>query len=195
MRSPGPDQHGGTVRDVFARVVQSVMRPFCVSGAVSVGHGLHLGLGSKIWSAHGLSIGAGVYVGRYCTIEADGEIGDNVLIANNVGIVGRVDHDIHDIGSPITQSTWVGDADRQARVQDRVLIESDVWLGFGAIVLGGVSIGRGAIVGAGAVVTRDVAPYAIVVGNPAAAVGERFSPCEIAEHEARLPSARGRAIG
>jgi len=54
-----------------------------------------------------------------------------------------------------------------------VLIGSRVWIGYGAIVLPGVTIGDGAIVGAGAVVTKDVEPFAIVAGNPAHKIGER----------------------
>lgn len=55
-----------------------------------------------------------------------------------------------------------------------VLIGSDVWLGSGAMVLSGVAIGHGAVVAARAVVTRDVAPYAIVGGNPARVLRTRF---------------------
>ncbi|MGF1465837.1 MAG: acyltransferase [Sandaracinaceae bacterium] len=54
-----------------------------------------------------------------------------------------------------------------------VRIEDDADLGTGAIVLPGVTVGRGAIVGAGAVVTKDVAPYAVVAGNPARPLRER----------------------
>jgi acetyltransferase-like isoleucine patch superfamily enzyme len=54
-----------------------------------------------------------------------------------------------------------------------VVIGSDVWIGARAIVLSGVTLGDGAIVGAGAVVTKSVPPYAIVVGVPARQVGER----------------------
>lgn len=54
-----------------------------------------------------------------------------------------------------------------------VIIADRVWIAYRAIILPGVSIGEGAIVAAGAVVTRDVAPYAIVAGNPACVVGQR----------------------
>lgn len=54
-----------------------------------------------------------------------------------------------------------------------VIIGSHVWIGFRAIILPGVKIGDGAVVGAGAVVTRDVEPFAIVAGNPARKIGER----------------------
>lgn len=55
-----------------------------------------------------------------------------------------------------------------------IVVGNDVWLGWGATVLSGVTIGDGAVVAARAVVTRDVAPYTIVAGNPAVAVRQRF---------------------
>jgi acetyltransferase-like isoleucine patch superfamily enzyme len=61
-----------------------------------------------------------------------------------------------------------------------VLIGNDVWLGDGCTIMSGVTIGDGAVVGARAMVTHDVAPYAIVAGNPARAVRTRFEP-EIVE--------------
>jgi serine acetyltransferase len=60
-----------------------------------------------------------------------------------------------------------------------------VWIGHGAIVLPGRSIGIGAVVAAGAVVTKDVAPYAIVAGNPARVIRQRF-PAAIADRLLRL---------
>ncbi|MCK8484603.1 CatB-related O-acetyltransferase [Aliiroseovarius sp. S2029] len=60
------------------------------------------------------------------------------------------------------------------------MIGHDVWLGFGAIVCPGVTIGNGAIIGAGAVVRSDVPDYAIVVGNPAQVVKMRLPPDDIA---------------
>jgi maltose O-acetyltransferase len=52
-----------------------------------------------------------------------------------------------------------------------VVIEDDVWIGFNSTILKGVTIGRGAVVGATSLVTRDVSAYTIVVGNPARAIG------------------------
>ncbi len=57
-----------------------------------------------------------------------------------------------------------------------VVIGNDVWIGLNALVLSGVTIGDGAVIGAGCVVTKDVAPYAIVAGNPARLIRYRFSP-------------------
>lgn len=67
------------------------------------------------------------------------------------------------------------------RVQRKgqILIENDVWIGHGATILGGVTIHNGGVVGAGAVVTKDVPPYAIVAGNPAKIVKYRFEEAEV----------------
>lgn len=59
------------------------------------------------------------------------------------------------------------------------VIGPDVWLGTGCVILPGVTLGAGAIVAAGAVVTRDVPPYAVVAGNPARVVRQRFSAPEV----------------
>jgi hypothetical protein len=63
---------------------------------------------------------------------------------------------------------------RERRRSKRVTIGHDVWIGHGAIVMPAISIGHGAVVAAGAVVTKDVAPYAIVAGVPARHLRWRF---------------------
>jgi maltose O-acetyltransferase len=70
----------------------------------------------------------------------------------------------------------LGHDPRSATFDDRggdVVIGDHAWIGFRAVVLPGVTIGEGAVVGAGAVVTKDVAPYTIVAGNPAKFIGDR----------------------
>lgn len=70
----------------------------------------------------------------------------------------------------------VDQAFRERRKARHVTIGNDVWIGHGAVILPGVSVGDGAVIGANAVVTRDVAAYAIVVGNPARVLRPRFDP-------------------
>jgi len=60
-----------------------------------------------------------------------------------------------------------------------IVIEDDVWLGSGVIVLDGVRIGKGSVVGAGSVVTEDLAPFSIAVGSPARAVRDRREASEL----------------
>ena len=57
-----------------------------------------------------------------------------------------------------------------------IIIKNDVWIGINCIILDGITIGNGAVVAAGSVVTKDVAPYSIVGGNPAKLIKYRFSP-------------------
>jgi acetyltransferase-like isoleucine patch superfamily enzyme len=63
----------------------------------------------------------------------------------------------------------------KVRIMKPIKIGDFVWVGHGALILGGVTIGEGAIVGAGSVVTRDVPPFAIVGGNPARVIKSRDS--------------------
>jgi acetyltransferase-like isoleucine patch superfamily enzyme len=165
----------------------SLKRRLFVSGAVTIGARFHLGILSYVSSARSLVIGDDVYVGKFCSIQVNGRIGNGVLIANNVGVVGRRDHDIRAVGVAISRAPWIGDTPRLADdPRNSVSIGDDVWIGFGATVLSGVAIGRGAVVAAGSVVTDDVAAYDIVSGNPARPVGRRFTDAQIAEHEAKL---------
>ncbi|AGX87445.1 acetyltransferase [Candidatus Symbiobacter mobilis CR] len=63
---------------------------------------------------------------------------------------------------------------QNTHVNEKVVIESDVWIGFGAILLTKVTIGKGSVVAAGSVVTCDVPPYSIAAGVPARVIGRRF---------------------
>jgi virginiamycin A acetyltransferase len=56
-----------------------------------------------------------------------------------------------------------------------ILIEDDVWIGANSVVLSGVTIGRGSIIGAGSIVTKNIPPYSIAVGNPATVIAQRFN--------------------
>jgi acetyltransferase-like isoleucine patch superfamily enzyme len=110
----------------------------------------------------GYSVGRDVYIGEelHVTDELDNSastlsIGDRAAIAQRVLIV---------LSSYANNSLY-----RQAFGEKfgRVAIERDAWVGAGVIILPNVTIGEGALVGAGSVVTRDVAPFTIVAGNPA----------------------------
>jgi glycosyltransferase involved in cell wall biosynthesis len=120
-------------------------------------------------------------------VECDGQIGSGVLLANNVGLIGRYDHDFHTVGKSIRNSPWIGDPDYSGTGKElKIIVGDDVRIGYGAIVLSGVTIGRGAIIAAGSVVTKDVDAYAIVAGNPARKFAVRFTPEEVVEHERSL---------
>ena len=69
----------------------------------------------------------------------------------------------------------------EAKTKGPIVVEDDVWIGYDSLILSGVTIGRGAVIAAGSVVTKDVPPYAIVGGNPAKLIKYRFSEAVIAE--------------
>lgn len=132
-----------------------------VGAHVYVGHDAIL----KGYHAGTMVIGDGTWIGQQCFFHAAGDlrIGRNVGVGPGVKIItsahaeaGRAVPILH---APVAFAP--------------VTIEDDADLGVGAIVLPGVTVGRGAQVGAGAVVTRDVPAYSVVAGNPARVLRER----------------------
>ena len=172
---------------VTRRLWQRLNRAYAVRANVEVGDDVHIGIGSILWAPNRLTVASDVYIGKFCTIECDGSIGRFSMIANNVGLVGRYDHDLRSVGMPIRKAPWIGSPDYKGQgLGLQLTVGEDVWIGFGAVLLSGVTIGRGAIVAAGSVVTRDVPPYAIAAGNPARTLSMRFTPEQIVEHERLL---------
>lgn len=168
-------------------LLERCYRRYAVRENVHLGDRVHIGLGSTLWAPRHMTVGDDVYIGKFCTIECDGSVGSGALIANLVGLVGRLDHDFRTMGVPVRLAPWIGQEDYAGRgLVLQVRIGDDVWIGYGSVVLSGVTVGRGAIVAAGSVVTEDVPAYSIVRGNPAVVVGQRFGPEEIRQHERLL---------
>ena len=80
------------------RALQVVVRQYAIRDNVHIGRNVHIGLGSTLWAPQRLAVGDDVYIGKRCTIEVDGMIGPGTIIGNNVGLVGRVDHDYRIVG-------------------------------------------------------------------------------------------------
>lgn len=122
-------------------------------------------LGSNIYIANGkrVSFGYGCRINENVYIEK-ADIGNDVLIAPNVSILSRM-HEFARTDIPMSLQGY--------RPEKGVVIGDDVWLGRNVVVLPGVNIGKGVIVGAGAVVTKDIPDYAIVAGVPAKVVKMR----------------------
>lgn len=153
---------------------------------ITLGKTSTFGRGTVLYAPNQMVIGENVYIGKYCSLETDIEIGNDVLLGNNVGLIGKYDHDFSCIGKSIKDSPWIGDPDYQFKGKGlKIVIENDVWIGYGSTIVSGVCIGRGAIVAAGSVVLKDVEPYTIVAGNPARVVSRRFDDNQIREHEGK----------
>ena len=102
-------------------------------------------------------IGRGSELGTRCIIQSHVVIGDDVIMGPDVKIYSR-NHRYEALDTPIKD---------QGKVQCTTSIGSDVWIGANVIILPGVCIGDHVIVGAGAVVSKDVPEFAVVAGNPA----------------------------
>ena len=109
-----------------------------------------------------MTLGKGTYLNRGVNVVCDREvrIGANCAISWDVVIMDTDQHLRDGVGGPPVP----------------VVLEDDVWVGCRAIILKGVTIGRGAVIGAGAVVTRDVPPFSVAVGQPARVVRVLAAP-------------------
>lgn len=141
--------------------------------------GFHSGARVRIWAKNKIKIGKNFYIGRDSFIETDVNIGDDVIFGNSVAIIGRYDHCYQQIGTPIRFAVQIRDKDYNWKGLNLITtIEDDVWVGYGATILGGVKIGEGSIIGAGSLVIKDVEPYSIYAGTPAKKIRGRFESFE-----------------
>lgn len=112
--------------------------------------------------------------------ENDLRIGSCVSIGPEVSFVLSADHALNHV-STFPFITKVISGKPEGLSKGDIIVEDDAWIGQGATILSGVRIGQGAVVAAGAVVNRDVPPYAVVGGVPAKVIRYRFSPEVIEE--------------
>jgi acetyltransferase-like isoleucine patch superfamily enzyme len=129
-----------------------------------------LAIGERSWIAGHALVRGDVILGDDCSINpyasVSGKVtcGNGVRIASHASIVG-FNHGFDDPDRPIH---------RQGVISLGIVIGDDVWVGANCVILDGVTIGNGAVIAAGAVVTKDVPHYAIVAGVPAKRLRERF---------------------
>lgn len=164
---------GEVDRSSFERIGSNVI----LEAGVRVFHPENISFGENVYVGHGtilkgyhdnrLVIGDNTWIGQQCFIHSAGgvTIGKNVGIGPGVRIISSY-HKEEGIEVPILLSDLAFSP---------VIIDDDVDLGVGAIILAGVHVGRGVQVGAGSVVTRDVPAYTVVAGVPAKVVRKRES--------------------
>ncbi|OFY62262.1 MAG: transferase [Bacteroidetes bacterium RIFCSPLOWO2_02_FULL_36_8] len=116
-----------------------------------------------IASANGIKIGSHTHINENVFIQG-AEIGSYVMIAPNVTLLNS-SHDFAQINVPMIQQGEIKNVNP--------IIEDNVWIGRNVIIMPGIKIGRGSIIGAGAVVTKDVEEYSVVGGVPAKLIKKR----------------------
>lgn len=142
--------------------VEGELFVFAHGGKIAIGDWCFVGPGTRIWSANHV------------------RIGDRVLISHNCNVMDSLTHPLdHAVRHwQFKEILTVGHPKAIDLDEKPVHIGDDVWIGAGSTVLRGVTIGEKSVVGAGSVVTKDVPPYTLVVGNPARVVRALPPACD-----------------
>jgi len=127
--------------------------------------GTNVGIAPKVefFKISDCEIGDHSGIGAYSQIGSV-KIGNYVMMGTHCLLISQ-NHCFHDLTIPMCQQGF--------KAHEPIIIEDDVWIGSRVIILPGVRVGRGSIIGAGAVVTKNVDPYSIVAGNPAKLIRRR----------------------
>jgi len=140
------------------------IRRFFVKGMVDkCGKNVNIEHGAFLASGMGIEIGDNSGIGLNCRVAGPLSIGTDVMMAPGVMIFTQ-NHETSDLSVPMRLQT---------APKKKVTIGNDVWIGANALIMPGVSVGDGAIIAAGAVVTKNVDSYAVVGGNPARVIKYR----------------------
>lgn len=179
--------------------------PVFAGGSVTIRHGRHIIAGPSLQIGEGVLLDGlstdGIHIGRNVTLVRGAvlmctgviaragvgiqigdrtAIGDHCFIGGQGGIVIGADVLFGPGVRVFSENHQYGEDEIPIRLQGEtrapVIIEDDCWIGAGTTILGGVHVGRGAVIGAGSVVTRDVPANAVVAGVPAAVVRYRGQP-------------------
>jgi acetyltransferase-like isoleucine patch superfamily enzyme len=132
--------------------VRGTLLIYKYGGKITIGNNCYIGDGSRVWSGQEINIG------------------NDVLIAHNVNIIDTQAHELHAAERTeryldlLKNGAW----STQGSIDTKpIIIKDKAWISFNVIILKGVIIGEGAVVAAGSVVTKNVADYTMVAGNPA----------------------------
>lgn len=125
---------------------------FANGGKITIGDDCYIGEGSRLWSA------------------AEIKIGSNVLVSHNVNIIDTDSHEIDHLERAESYRSLIRSGHPKGKINVKIapiVIEDYAWISYNVCILKGVTIGKGAIIAAGSVVTKDVPDFVVMAGNPA----------------------------
>lgn len=173
----------------IAREKRAIIKTSSIGKNVQIGKNCLICKGVKIES--NVNIGDYTYINLDTTVDSNVNIGKYCSISKNVFIAPGTHEYKYVTTHPILFNPFwrkqmnILEKDNYIKKigkQDSITnIGNDVWIGLNAIIMRGITIGDGAVIGAGAVVTKDVEPYSIVVGNPAKHIKYRFESTYVEE--------------
>lgn len=168
----------GRIVIYLKKIISFFVKQYQFSQFQQVGTGVYIG--NDCTFTKNISIGNDVYIGAECrfqSVHGEIKIGDHVMFGPGVHIHGG-NHKFDRVGYFMKENH-----DKKQGEDGFVIIEDDVWIGANAIILKGLKIGRGSIIGAGAIVSKDVPPYSIFTGVPNSKLRQRWDDETIKEHE------------
>ena len=151
------------------------IHPTCI-----IDENVNVGVGSQIWSwthvSKNVTIGTNCVLGQNVFIGENVNIGNNVKIQNNVSVYEGVELEDYVFCGPSIVFTNIKQPrsefpQKGKKFYEKTLIKKSVSIGANSTIICGITIGEYALIGAGAVVTKDIPPYSLVVGNPGKIVG------------------------
>lgn len=128
-------------------------------GEIVVGDNTFINGATMLISRESINIGCNVTIAWGCTIYDHN--------SHSLNYLERRKDSSRQLDAFLAGQCFISNKDWSTVKSSRIIIEDDVWIGFNCIILKGVTIGKGAVIGAGSVVREDVAPWTVVAGNPA----------------------------
>lgn len=157
------------------------LEPGIKKGFKVCGDRVKIGAGCELKPLENISVGSNVEIGPralFWTTRAEIKIGNHVIFGPGVTIITG-DHPTDIVGKFIMD---IQDSEKTSKYDETVIIEDDVWVGCNVTILKGVHIGKGAVIAAGSVVTKDVDEFGIYAGVPARKIKDRFTKEELRIH-------------
>lgn len=167
----------GKIASFLHRINNKVQRTYQLS---TIKHGRNCEIRGVGHFEGNIILGDDVTIGTdsiFLSTGAEIRIGNKVLFGPHVFIISG-NHQINQVGQYITDVKL-----KTEKCDEDVIIEDDVWIGAGTIILKGVKIARGSVIAAGSVVTKSTEPYTVNGGNPCHLLKMRFTDKEIERHE------------